>query len=149
MRVATLLLISILGACATAPPTNYDVQRSFEYSEGFDEVWSAVIDTFGEMGYAIDNMERASGFITTDRMSVNRGSPYLDCGRPGGLMVDSNWTGRFNVVVREEGGGSTVTVNTDWQAVRSLGETSRTTINCVSTGAFEQEFAATLTERLR
>lgn len=146
MRVATLLLISILGACATAPQS-YDVQRTFQYSESFDEVWSAVIDTFGEMGYPIDNMERASGFITTERMAVGRGNPYSDCGQPG-LMVDSDHTGRFNVVVREEGAGTSVTVNTDWQAVRSLGD-NRTVVNCVSIGAFEQEFATTLSERLR
>lgn len=149
MRYVTLTAVLLLAGCATVPPTNHEVQRTFEYSESFDEVWSAVIDTFGEMGYAIDNMERASGFITTERMTVNRDSPYLDCGRPGGLMWDSNWTGRFNVVVRGEEDGSEVTVNTDWQAVRNLGRISREPINCVSTGEFEQEFATTLSERLR
>ena len=91
-------------------------------------------------------MEKASGFINSDWMGATTSPTYLDCGSPG-ISTDTNKQGRFNVVVREEPRGVTVTVNTTWRAARSFGG-STTNVECVSTGILEGEIHTELRKRL-
>jgi hypothetical protein len=146
MRSITLLLLLLaLVACATAPVARQIDRQVNLPGVDFDDAWNAVIDLFGERNWTIDNMEKASGFITSDWMGTSTGT-YVDCGSPG-IGADQNHRGRFNVVVREGNGGVSVTVNTTWQATRVLmGE--RGAIECVSTGLLEREVHGEIRRRL-
>jgi len=51
--------------CATAPPPR-QIQNSFPIEGEFDKVWTAIIETFSDLQLPIENIEKASGLITTD-----------------------------------------------------------------------------------
>lgn len=145
-RVATLVLsclIPVLSAgCASVPPAQRDVESRIELpGASFEAVWNGVIDLFGERHWPITNMERASGFIATDRLTVDRLERYVDCGRPSAFEGFSNHTVRFNVIVRDLEGGTSLAVNTAWSAVRTSGldRTHQVAVTCVSTGELERE----------
>jgi uncharacterized lipoprotein len=128
MRSITLLLLLLLAlvACATAPVARQIERQVNLPGVDFDDAWNAVIDLFGERNWTIDNMEKASGFITSDWMGASTGT---------------------YVVVREGNGGVSVTVNTTWQATRvMMGE--RSAIECVSTGSLEREVHEEIRRRL-
>lgn len=142
LTTATLLL---LAGCATAP-RSYDVQTTHQFQTAdTDEVWTAVVELFSERGWSIDNMERASGIITTDWMSVSNGS-YLDCGGSG-IAVESGHVGSFNVFIREQDEAPTLAVNTSWRAQRSFGGTTGV-VECVSTGVLEREIHEEVAQRV-
>ena len=141
MRHAMVLALVATVGCATAPVPR-QIERSVSIpGSTFDRVWDSVIDLFGERTWAIDNLERASGLITTDWMLTGEMSEsYMDCGRPGGFDVDSDHQVRFNVVVRETDNGATLTVNTSMRAFRApLGGGVTSVVSCVSTGVLERE----------
>ena len=108
-----------------------------------DTTWSAVIDVFSERDWAIDNMDKASGLITTDwmRMEPRLADIVADCGINNGsfrTMV------RFNVRVKPQGEATSVTVNT---AFRSVGGVV-SPVDCTSRGGLEREIHRDLTKRV-
>jgi hypothetical protein len=91
-----------------------DSPGTVEVLEGvtFDEAWEAAIDTFEELRLPIDNLERASGVVTTDWILLDDADEYMDCPDD----ASRNAEGRFNVFLREIGDGVRVTVNASYQA---------------------------------
>ncbi len=143
----TAVMLLAAAACASAP-----VARSFESladypGASFARVWDLVIDVFGDRNWAIDNLERDSGIITTDWMRADNVS-YQDCGSPGFLSTpDSDHMGRFNVVVRETDDGVSIRVTTSWEATRSS-DNDISIVECLSTGILERELHEEVRERL-
>jgi hypothetical protein len=95
----------------------------------FDEAWEAAIDTFEELRLPIDNLERASGVVTTDWVLLDDAEDYMNCPDD----ASRNAEGRFNVFLREVGDGIRVTVNASYQAED---DTDRRH-SCVSNGDYE------------
>lgn len=132
----------VLSACATAPVPR-DIQRT-AIVEGadFDRTWDAVIDVLGERTWAIDNVERASGLITTDWMLTGEASDdYMDCGSASFLSAHRDHEVRFNVLVRDSDVGAELTVNSAMRATswNTLDGTPEGAAQCVSTGVLEGE----------
>ena len=134
MRRTSLTLLVTLTACASAP-NFHQFERQAGIPAPFATVWDALIDTFGANSWSIDTLERDSGLITTDWMLVD--PSHMDCGSTG-LNTDRNHQVRFNVIVREALGGSTLTVNTTWQAFRSGAFTIDGWQDCLSRGSIER-----------
>lgn len=136
--------VALILACATAPAV-HEVERTTTITaSSFDAVWTAVIDVFGDRGWAIDNMEKDSGFISTDWMTLAYSDRnVLDCGGAG-LSVDSDAV-RFNVVVRPADNGASMTVNTTYQVNRCY---SCAPVQCVSTGVLEKILVDAVRERV-
>ena len=142
---AAVMLLASTG-CATAP-----IARSFEsladYSgASFTEAWDLVVDVFGDRDWAIDNLERDSGSITSQWTSDDDIS-YRDCGRPGLRASFSNPMGRFEVVVREIDVGVSVRVTTSWRVTKNT-VSSIGLADCLSTGVLERELHLELRRRL-
>ena len=92
-------------------------------------------------------MERASGFIATDWLSVGERTDVLDCG--GNRFAQSRGQVRFNVVVKADTGTVTaVTVNAAMRGPQPvvLG-TGGGFLTCFSTGVLEAEIADAVTNR--
>jgi hypothetical protein len=142
--VLALFTILVALSCASAPKA-HSFNRTNTFPVDLDATWSAVIDAFGELNIPIDNLEKDSGLITTDWMRVEK--DYMDCGGSG-ISVDSNHRGRFNVVVRQEGAGTKMTVNSVFTATRSFGDSSAER-SCVSTGFLENTLHRLVAERIR
>lgn len=143
-----LILIAalVLGGCAMhRPPTaTYDFDPTAAYpGASFDEVWDAVIDVFGEQTWPIDQIEKASGVITTGWLRAPR--DWADCGTvpgieaTGSLPADriQNQEVRFNVIVRRRDGVTTMRVNTAHRAI-ALEHNRRRPVECISKGTTEK-----------
>ncbi len=133
-------------ACASAPAAR-DFDDLADYrAASFTEVWGVVIDVLADRNWAIDNLERDRGAVATDWMR-DVDLSYLDCGIPGLRASDTDYTGRFDVVVRETDNGVSIRVTTSWQVVRSTSN-SVGIVQCLSTGILERELHDEVRRRL-
>ena len=147
MRSAALLLFILLAGCATAPkPHVFDPVARF--TTDFDHAWSATIETFAEMNLPIQNMEKASGLVTTDWISFagDANSGYADCGGTG-LAIERDRQGKFNVYVKTVEGSVDVRVTTTYRQMRSLGSSSGW-VNCQSTGQLEERIHGMIQQKI-
>lgn len=97
----------------------------------FDTVWSATIQTFGDMGLPIASLEKESGLITTDWILVDDPEDSMDCDEE-----PRNPEVRFNIYVQPTTLGTEMTITTAMRALRGDGTTLQ---SCESAGAYEEE----------
>jgi uncharacterized lipoprotein len=113
LPLAAACVPSYRGAPATPPRSITDVQSSF------GRAWDATIDVFGERNIPIKQLERASGFISTDPIALTREDQraargWASCSH--GVAPDE---AVYNVIVRGDSTQSTVKVTVKWQRSRS------------------------------
>lgn len=147
--LVTVLFISFLAACASAPAPR-TIVNSFAIEADYDAVWSALIETFAELQLPIENMEKDSGLITTDWIEftgqTNEG--YCDCGGLG-INIEVNRLGKFNVFVKKvTENSSEMTVNCMYEQTIRFGDTVNRR-KCISTGNLEQEMRDLVTSKIR
>ena len=141
-----VVCFGIVAGCATAPGV-HQFESTWALPHDFDEVWAATIEVFAENRWPIANLEKDSGIIVSDWVSVGREADYADCGQPG-LAAVRGRQARFNVFVRQRGEGLTLSVNTDFQEQRSWDR--RTWFqDCASTGLLEADVYSMILERTR
>src|SRR3712207_1620493 len=100
MRHWFALFMVPVAACATMPAPPPPPRPATEVAAPFGRTWDAVIDEFAAQNIPIRTMERASGFIATEQLSVPRSSEkYADCGTDVAVpLVPHRAT--YNVLVR-------------------------------------------------
>ena len=106
------VLALVVVVCATVPqPTVFS--NSQTYSNDFDSVWTAVIESFADNNWPIDNLEKASGLITTDWLSLSyaQGTELADCGTDLLAIPGRATTMKFNVFVKASGTGAEVRIS--------------------------------------
>jgi hypothetical protein len=124
-----------LGACAprlrSVPPGPAPVRQPTEVQASFGQTWDAVIDLFAQRNIPIRTIERASGIIAAEVLTVDSlsGIQYADCGQvPGIVKVGSGWNAKFvqqlvplpaerafyNILVRGDSTRSTVLATVRW-----------------------------------
>jgi hypothetical protein len=80
-----------------------------------------VIDAFAASNIPIRTIERSSGFIATERLSVaDPDTTWADCGRDPMGRLFPDWA-TYNVVVRGDSIRSTVLVTVKWQITPTHG----------------------------
>lgn len=131
-------------SCATAPAPRMIVD-TFLIEKHFDLVWQAVIESFAELQLPIQNMEKASGLITTDWIDFTgqKNTDYCDCGGLGANLEFSR-TGKFNVFVKKISENSyEIKVNCMYQQTHQFPpgkkRQSKVRRKCVSTGKLESD----------
>ena len=141
-----VLAAIVVAGCATAPKPR-SIVNAFDQAASFDQVWSATVETFADMSFPIDNMEKDSGLITTDWINITGTSneEYCDCGGLG-LAIENARRVKFNVFVKEANSKVVVKVNCQFQQTRSLGNNVGNT-NCVSTGKLEARINELIREK--
>ena len=136
--LAGLFCCSLVACASTGTMREFESTATYP-GASFGEVWDSVIDIFGDRLWAIDNMERDSGIITTDWM-LDTNVSYQDCGSAGTFGSDNNHMGRFNIVVREQPTGTSMRVTTTWRVTRNSDlDSSSSLVDCFSTGVLERE----------
>jgi len=147
---AMIALVLVLTGCGRAPrPTVFT--NSQTHSNDFDAVWSALIETFADNSWPIDTIEKASGLITTDWLSIPAGplatryeeaEALADCGTEGGLISVPQYAGKmkFNVFVKTVAAGTELRVTCTFQSI--VGGM------CLSKGIAEARIMQGVTSRL-
>lgn len=133
LRIVVVIAFGLVAAASATAPGQHTVRATATVSASYSATWSAVIDLFAEKNWAIQNLEKDSGLITTDWMSV--ADDYADCGSAP-LARNNGTQVRFNVRVTEDGETSDVSVNAVFRQHRSI-DNNHVTVDCVSNGTVE------------
>jgi len=160
MPIIFLSLFLILN-CATskyvapAAPVVYNIEKDRIINKPFDAVWQTIIELLATYNMPIKNLDKSSGFISTDyKLVTGEVSQYMICEGASstfsGKVELTNHGGNLNVLVKKINEDSTkVTVNTFYSCTlnkyryASLISTeyvleSITRIDCTSTGNLEK-----------
>lgn len=144
-----LVLTFTLTGCFSPPtlPKAHDFQKSWTIPSTFDQTWSATVELFAERGWHIDTLEKDSGIIGTDWLTIGRQSVFADCGTPG-LLYPLRREVKFNVFVLGVATGHSLTVNARFRELRMF-NSQRTYHNCTSTGQLETEIYEQILAKVR
>lgn len=83
LRAAAVLASVVVAAASATAPARHKVETTTTVPASVDQAWEAMIDLFADNNWAIQNLDRSSGLITTDWMSLGRdGDEYADGGPP-------------------------------------------------------------------
>lgn len=145
MRLAAIAGgIIFIGACAgRTPPGQPTPRNAMPIAASLSKAWDAVIDVFAERNIPIRTMERVSGFISTDQLSISdkQGLEWADCGKILSMPLGADHA-TYNVLVRGDSNSSTAKVTVRWTEETSSGRYVHLT-ECTTKGVWELE-----TERL-
>ena len=141
LGLACLFFIS----CATAPKPR-QIISAFPIEVPFDDVWTAIIESFADMNLPIMNMEKDSGLITTDWIEYpigKEGKKYCDCGGLG-INIEIRRVGKFNVFAKSITDSScevrvTCSFQQTYETFSIDGTGARFTRSCYSTGKLEAD----------
>ena len=128
----------LLVACSTkyASPVPPTPREATGVSASAGHTWDAVIEQFAARNIPIRTIERVSGLIVTDELSVGgEGASWADCGRTAGLQGPPTHA-TYNVLVRGDSSTSTVKVTVRW----SLYLSPAGNVECFTTNEWEQAF---------
>jgi len=148
--VIVLLFCFGLSSCGYAPAPR-QIVSSFPIDKPFDTVWSAVIEVFAELQLPIQTLEKDSGLIVSDWISLigqdNNG--YCDCGKL--VMLDEvERVGKFNVFVKKTSENSCeIKINSQFQQSYVDLDHIIYKRNCVSTGKLEAEIYNMVKEKVK
>lgn len=82
---ATLVAGCAGMADSTGPPSyvgpdEYEVESSRTINKSYDETWTAIVDFLSENNVPLDNVDKDSGLITSERARSQQSGPFIDCG---------------------------------------------------------------------
>ncbi len=136
--LAVAAAFAALAACAT-PPKQTAFSNSQVFQAGKDAVWSDLLAFFTSNNIQIKTIEKDSGVIYAERA---RADPSMaDCGQD--LAVELSRPANLNVFVKEVSDGTQVTVNANFEAVRTF-DNRTWNAPCHSTGLLEKQILSSI-----
>jgi hypothetical protein len=109
--VTAILVVSCVGYSAPDPPTP---REATDVNASLGRTWDAVIDLFAARLIPIRTIERASGLIVTDQLSVGpEGREWADCGKTSAGRYRPNYA-TYNVLVRGDSTRARVKATVRW-----------------------------------
>jgi hypothetical protein len=143
LPISVCVPLLALLACAPLPPTQPpDFQRTRTVALAPDAAWARILEVMADKRIQLKAVERESGVIYAEEL-IARDPRLADCGRGRSWTALDQTALTLNVFVRENGGGSKVTINTSFKQMYSSGLDQRFVL-CHSTGALEEEIFAAL-----
>jgi uncharacterized lipoprotein len=155
--LSLFLILSCTASKNVAPaaPVVYTVEKDRIINKPLDAVWQSIIELLATYNMPIKNLDKNSGFISTDyKLVTGEVSQYMICGGASstfsGKVELTNHGGNLNVLVKKITDDSTkVTVNTFYSCTAnkyryaSLISTtyvleSSSKIDCISSGILEK-----------
>lgn len=111
-----LLVGAVLSSACSAykPPAPPTPREATEVAASMGNTWDAVIDMFAARNIPIRTIERASGIIATDQLSVgDEGFRWADCGQHNGTTLSPD-AAIYNVLVRGDSTSAVVKATVRW-----------------------------------
>lgn len=122
MKLSKLLLLAastLAAACVPRPQPVAPPRSITDVQASFGRAWDATIDVFGERNIPIKQLERASGFVSTDPIALTREDQRAARGWATCRARVPPDEAVYNVIVRGDSTQSTVKVTVKWQRSRS------------------------------
>ncbi len=146
MTPRLLPLVVVAAACvARTPPAPPAPREATEVQASMGHTWDAVIDIFAERNIPIRTIERVSGLIVTDPVSLSPGlgQDWADCGTVNNTPTSPEYAA-YNVLVRGDTVRSTVKVTARWTYGAGDGASNG---ECATTHVWEKNLEAEITRR--
>ncbi len=145
-RALGAITLGILGCSVQAPAPPVPRSDVTGVNASFNKTWDAVIDDFASQSVPIKTIDRTSGLIVAERLSVGPelGKLWADCGSDMFQGKLSPTGATYNVLVRGDSTKSTIRVTVRWVRVgmaRGL-STEIVTEECGTKAVWEPEFEA-------
>jgi hypothetical protein len=105
-----------------------DIESQHAFSESFDKVWAALVETLSDQKWQIESIDKSSGLITT-KPAVDSAGDSMVCA----TKLDEAHKTWLNVFVKATDTGARVKVNATFRAMRE-----DQAITCYSSGAIEK-----------
>jgi hypothetical protein len=157
----------MLARCASTPepihaPTTVVTPRAATpVNASFERTWAAVIDQLADQNLSIRVLDKSSGWVATQMLSVSNPWKWADCGATGGDTVQladppSRATvtevhhipverAEYDVVVHGDTAHATVRVSVHWIGVYRAGTVAPPVqVDCVTHGLWEAGFEGTV-----
>lgn len=148
-RFALSLTVTVASACTPVAPVPPAPRSAMPVRASFDRTWSSVIDVFASKNIPIRTLDRSSGFIATDQLSVpiligGKPHPWADCGKAsiGGYFPPTNAT--YNIRVKGDASSSNVLVTVLWRyspatSNSPFGGLGGSGLDCTTKGVWEPQ----------
>lgn len=125
-------VIWALAAAACAgyqPPPSPTPRDGTDISAPFGRTWDSVIDEFADRNIPIATIERASGLVATEQLTVgHEAREEADCGQLNGRRLFPTHA-IYNVLVRGDSARSSVKATMRWARVTNDGSETCTTLH--------------------
>jgi hypothetical protein len=106
----------------------------------FAKTWNAVIDVFSDRNIPIRTIDRSSGLIATDQLTVSAEDvKWADCGSHSMSGTIAPQRAVYNVLVRGDSTQSTVKVTVGWTATVEVIRGDFRHVDCITRGVWEGE----------
>ncbi len=139
MNRALVAVVLLLPACYSykpPPPAPLTPREALEVDASQGQTWDAVIDFFAARSIPIRTIERASGLLASDALSIGPGEAvWASCGVFANDTLRPNWA-IYNVLVRGDSTFSTIRTTVRWTYVEEKENRSR---ECTSTHVWERQ----------
>ena len=138
--VFSAVLIATAG-CVPTPPAAPTPHSAIDIGASFGRTWDAVIDEFARSNIPIKTIDRSSGLIATDALTVGPShSEAADCGKDAiaGTVYPTNAT--YNALVRGDSSRSTLRITVRWMRIgksRELADHSIVNEECSTRATWE------------
>lgn len=145
-RSLGFLLFVPLASCGLVatyypPPTVQPAPRDpTRVDATFDQTWSEAVAVLAERNIPIATIDKASGLIASERVTLATASPeWTNCGRAGEMVLTADYA-RFTILVRtvdQHTSSIHLTANFEYDAPPAYG-----IVTCISRGVWEAEAEA-------
>jgi hypothetical protein len=134
-QLGLLVGAALSSACsAYKPPAPPTPREATEVAASMGNTWDAVIDMFAARNIPIRTIERASGIIATDQLSVgDEGWRWADCGQHNGTTLSPD-AAIYNVLVRGDSTSAVVKATVRWTRTNASA-----VIECSTSHVWERE----------
>lgn len=144
-RIICAALLTV-GCAAPVPPAAPVPRTGTVVAASFDKTWGAVIDVFASKNIPIRTIDKASGFIATEGLSVGaEGSAWADCGSRMGVAQRPTQA-TYNVRVKGDASRSTVQMNVIWRNIYPA-SMAAASYDCSTKGVWESAAESDVKQR--
>lgn len=148
-KLAALSLL-VTACAAPTPPAPPAPRTAMTVNAPFAKTWGAVIDVLADNNISVKTLDRSSGFVVAERVTVpfkgGKESPYADCGRKMGIPQPPTHAD-YSVRVKDAGSTSTVQVTATWLEYNPLVSKMPQQGNCSTKGVWESAMESAIKER--
>lgn len=140
-RVIIIAALTATASCVPTPPAAPTPHTAVDIGASFGRTWDAVIDEFARSNIPIKTIDRSSGLIATDALTVGLSlADAADCGKDAvfGTVYPTNAT--YNALVRGDSSHATLRITVRWMRIgksRELADHSIVNEECSTRATWE------------
>lgn len=148
LRPGVIALAALVAACGSVPFVGGGGEREYRRTvelddASYDEAWTAIIETFGDLELPIATLEKDSGLVATDWILLRDPARFMDC--DGAVR---NQEGRYNVFLKQTTADPEMTITSSYRAEIRSGDDPGASVRCETTERMESDIQRRVEEKV-